>query len=117
MSGRVGNLTTQQQETLDAFRATLKERQAFDATRMDDNLLLRFLRARKFDLQRSLDMILACEQWRRDKQVDRIFTEFQFQELKEVNRIYPRFYHKTDKLGRPLYVEQLGIYIYYILYI
>ena len=52
-----------------------------------------------------MDMFQACEQWRKDKQVDDIFANFKFDEQPLVTTIYPRFYHKTDKLGRPIYIE------------
>lgn len=80
----------------------------FNQERHDDHTLLRFLRARKFDLTKAVEMISNCEQWRKDKQVDDIFANFQFTEAREVTAIYPRFYHKTDRQGRPIYVECLG---------
>ena len=42
----------------------------FDETRHDDATLLRFLRARKFDIAASKFMIENCEQWRKDFGVD-----------------------------------------------
>lgn len=50
-------------------------------------------------------MFTASEQWRKEKKVDEIFESFKFDELPLVTTIYPRFYHKTDKLGRPIYIE------------
>jgi hypothetical protein len=40
--------------------------------------------------------------------VDEIYSTFKFDEQAAVSTIYPRFYHKTDKVGRPIYVEILG---------
>jgi hypothetical protein len=34
--------------------------------------------------------------------------DFDFPEYKEARLAYPRIYHKTDKLGRPLYIERTG---------
>jgi hypothetical protein len=89
--GRLGNLTPQQQQTLDQFRTDLQAGTVTTSTvgvtlapgeqpftfvfvpeRHDDPTLLRFLRARKFDLQKSKDMIAAAEKWRVDFGVDQI---------------------------------------------
>lgn len=72
LPGRVGNLTAEQQEILDQFRQALKDDGHFVPERHDDATLLRFLRARKFDLQRSLLMIIAAEKWRKDFGVDEL---------------------------------------------
>ncbi|KAI3630940.1 hypothetical protein MIR68_011023 [Amoeboaphelidium protococcarum] len=108
LTGRVGSLTEQQSQVLEQFKAELTQKSLLNAERHDDHLLLRFLRARKFDLPRAVEMFTNCEQWRKDKDVEGIFQNFKFEEWKEVNKIYPRFYHKTDKLGRPIYIEVLG---------
>ncbi|EGF81563.1 hypothetical protein BATDEDRAFT_4327, partial [Batrachochytrium dendrobatidis JAM81] len=73
----------------------------------DDALLLRFLRARKYDLQKTERMFLDCEQWRASYNVESVVQTFAYTESFQVNQVYPRFYHKTDRLGRPVYIERL----------
>eukprot|EP00879_Flechtneria_rotunda_P022531 GHRR01023787.1.p1 GENE.GHRR01023787.1~~GHRR01023787.1.p1 ORF type:complete len:308 (+),score=95.99 GHRR01023787.1:515-1438(+) len=46
--------------------------------------------------------------WRDEQQVDQLLSRYQFRELPEVRKHYPHFYHKTDRWGRPLYIELLG---------
>jgi hypothetical protein len=46
--------------------------------------------------------------WRKENKVDTIHLDFEFTEKDKVADIYPQFYHKTDKSGRPLYIERLG---------
>lgn len=76
--------------------------------RLDDSTLLRFLRARKFDVAASKVMYENCEKWRKDFGVDTIFEDFHYDEKPLVAKYYPQYYHKTDKEGRPLYFEELG---------
>ncbi|KAF8897120.1 CRAL-TRIO domain-containing protein [Infundibulicybe gibba] len=108
LPGRLGNLTIPQQHSLEKLKKELIEEGKFVEERMDDATLLRFLRARKFDVAKAKEMLLAAEQWRKDFEVDEIVKSFNFEEKVEVDKYYPQYYHKTDKDGRPVYIEQLG---------
>ncbi|KAI0315350.1 CRAL-TRIO domain-containing protein [Amylostereum chailletii] len=108
LPGRLGNLTVPQQHALETLKKELQDEGAFVEDRMDDATLLRFLRARKFDVAKAKEMLLACEQWRKDFGVDDIMKNFDFKEKAEVDKYYPQFYHKTDKDGRPIYIEVVG---------
>lgn len=89
--GRLGNLTAEQQETLNQFKKELQDEGHFVPERMDDAMLLRylwhifetsnmltdngfgrFLRARKFDLPNAKLMLINMEKWRKDFGVDDI---------------------------------------------
>jgi len=106
--GRVGNLTESQGHTLEAFRKKVKESDYYDEKRHDDPTLLRFLRARKFDINASKLMMDNCEEWRKTFGVQGIVDEFVFTEKEQMQKYYPQYYHKTDKEGRPIYIERLG---------
>ena len=49
-----------------------------------------------------------CEKWRKEFKVDEIVKDFVYVEKPEVFKYYPQYYHKNDKDGRPVYIEQLG---------
>ncbi|KAF9040709.1 CRAL-TRIO domain-containing protein [Panaeolus papilionaceus] len=106
--GRLGNLTVTQQHTLEKLKKELQEEGVFDEKRMDDAMLLRFCRARKFDLVKTKEMLLNAEKWRKEFGVDDIVKNFDFKEKVEVDKYYPQYYHKTDVDGRPVYIERLG---------
>ncbi len=91
-----------------SFKEEVKKSGKFNEKEHPDSLLHRFLRARKSDVSKALTMFLDYVQWRQDSQVDDIVQNFSFPEAAKVSEIYPRFYHKTDKLGRPVYFEVLG---------
>lgn len=76
--------------------------------RLDDSTLLRFLRARKFDVALAKEMYEACEKWRKEYGTDTILEDFHYEEKPLVAKYYPQYYHKTDKDGRPVYFEELG---------
>ncbi|KAJ7032506.1 CRAL-TRIO domain-containing protein [Mycena alexandri] len=111
LPGRLGNLSVIQQHALDKFKKELVEDQVYieGEQRMSDATLLRFLRARKFDVPKAKEMFLANEQWRKDFGVEDIVKNFDFPELAEVDKYYPQYYHKNDKDGRPIYIERLGM--------
>ncbi|KAF8554975.1 hypothetical protein OG21DRAFT_1496625 [Imleria badia] len=108
LPGRLGNLTPAQQHALDTLKRQLVDEGHFVAERMDDATLLRFLRARKFDVAKTKIMLLSAEQWRKDLGVEEIVKNFVFTEKKEVDKYYPQYYHKMDKDGRPVYIQRLG---------
>jgi CRAL/TRIO, N-terminal domain len=62
------------------------------------DLQLRFLRARKFDVDKAYIMFTDCEKWRTEFGVDEIIKTFKFDENPLVTVYYPRYYHKTDKV-------------------
>jgi len=111
LPGRLGNLTVIQQHALDKFKKELVAEHVYieGEQRMSDATLLRFLRARKFDVPKAKEMFLSNEQWRKDFGVEDIVKNFDFPELAEVDKYYPQYYHKNDKDGRPIYVERLGM--------
>ncbi|TFK28614.1 hypothetical protein FA15DRAFT_665061 [Coprinopsis marcescibilis] len=106
--GYLGNLTVTQLHCLDKLKRELKEEGKFVEERMDDAMLLRFCRARKFAYDAVKEMLLSAEQWRVDFGVEDIRKNFDFKEKKEVDKYYPQYYHNVDKDGRPVYIEQLG---------
>ncbi|KAK9478486.1 CRAL-TRIO domain-containing protein [Lipomyces japonicus] len=105
-SGYPGNVSAEQQAKINIFRNELKSLNYTE--RLDDASLLRFLRARKFDIPKAKEMFIACEKWRSEFGVDGLLQDFHYTEKKEVSKYYPQYYHKTDVEGRPVYIEQLG---------
>jgi len=105
-TGFYGDLSPEQEQTLSAFKQELAP-MALDAVRYDDYFCLRFLRARKFDLDKSLLMVRNFFQWRADFGTDSILS-YSFPEVVEMKNFYPHGYHKTDKQGRPIYIECIG---------
>uniref|UniRef100_A0A8C9PN54 SEC14 like lipid binding 6 n=1 Tax=Spermophilus dauricus TaxID=99837 RepID=A0A8C9PN54_SPEDA len=73
MSGQVGDLSPSQEKSLAQFRVNVQD--VLSAlSNADDSFLLRWLRARSFDLQKSEDMLRKHMEFRKQQDLDNILA-------------------------------------------
>jgi len=95
------HLSPQEGQTLVAFK------QALGPMDFDDYTYVRFLKARKWNVEKTLLMFQNWLAWRMEIRIEEVRV-FSFPEVNDVKLYYPHGFHKTDKLGRPIYIERIG---------
>ncbi|XP_063825983.1 protein real-time [Ostrinia nubilalis] len=100
----LGELTPVQESRLLQLRKWIADLQKGKVP--SDTTLLRFLRARDFNVEKAREMLSQSLLWRKKHQVDRILSEYETPDV--VKQYFPGGWHHHDKDGRPLYILRLG---------
>jgi hypothetical protein len=95
-------------QAVEELRTELIARNKLPSRHDDYHMLLRFLKARKYDLKKTVDMWEKMLIWRAEFGADTIEKDFVFKELDQVRQYYPQGHHGVDKEGRPVYIERVG---------
>ncbi|KNC46432.1 CRAL-TRIO domain-containing protein [Thecamonas trahens ATCC 50062] len=70
-------------------------------------MLLRFLRARKFDVDKALEMLEEAREWRAAEEAQ-VMLDFEDPNDDVYDEITPAMYHGFDRSGNPCYWERTG---------
>ncbi|SPO37200.1 related to SEC14 -phosphatidylinositol/phosphatidylcholine transfer protein [Pseudozyma flocculosa] len=107
LPGHPGNLTTSQAEALlELTQLLLKDGALHDPEKeppsYQETQLL-------FNVEAARTMYLKSEAWKKEFELDRLCEEFIFEEEEAVAACGWRMYfHKVDKLGRPIFIQDLS---------
>ncbi|KAJ3494361.1 hypothetical protein NLG97_g4134 [Lecanicillium saksenae] len=105
--GHFGSLSAEQQEALDKFKSLVVERGYSDyeqATPTHEIKLLRFLRARRWDVEAAYTQFNDTEKWRSANEIDKLYETIDSGAYKELRMLYPQWIGRRDRTGAPVYV-------------
>ncbi|KAK5852208.1 hypothetical protein PBY51_023696 [Eleginops maclovinus] len=105
MSGRVGDLSPKQAETLTEFRGRIQDVLP-SLPAQHDHYLLRFLRARSFNVQKSEAMIRKHVEFRRKMNVDTIISDWKPPEV--IEKYVSGGMCGYDREGSPIWYDVIG---------
>ncbi|MPC32077.1 SEC14-like protein 1 [Portunus trituberculatus] len=100
----LGDLTPLQESRLIQLKKWVAELQKGKVP--SDTCLLRFLRARDFNIEKAREMLSHSLIWRKKNQVDKMMNEYQVPSV--IQDYFPGGWHYYDKECRPLYLLRLG---------
>jgi hypothetical protein len=96
-------LTKTQAQAFDKYKSRVLPKLTEDYQK-EDHFLLRYLKAKNFDVQKGEDYILTDMKWRRDYKMDTIHNE----DWSDMEKEYTMRVEGNDRDGRPLVIWELG---------
>ncbi|CDZ97962.1 Phosphatidylinositol transfer protein SEC14 and related proteins [Phaffia rhodozyma] len=119
-AGHSGHLSSAQDAKLQAFKEALAAKGIYNESgehelaggkgkgKIEDVSLLRFLRARKFDVQGAVKQYEEYIAWRQDKHIDEKYAEYDIEEFERLRAVYPMWTGRRDTRGMPIYVYKIS---------
>ncbi|KAJ6034573.1 uncharacterized protein N7446_009324 [Penicillium canescens] len=119
LSGHLHHLTPEQEEKLQEFKTLCAERKYYTpaveqaegveakTASHDDATMLRFLRARKFDVEGAWGQFKDTEDWRKDNAIEALYENIGVDSYEAARRMYPQWTGRRDRRGIPVYVFEI----------
>lgn len=106
-SGYLETLTPQEREVMVAVKNFLHETYGITSKKVWNHwFILRFCRARKFKLPEITEMIKNYMNWCAEIKMSEI-GEMDMKQFSLLKTLYAHGYYNTDRLGRPVYIEEV----------
>ncbi|ERF73106.1 hypothetical protein EPUS_06567 [Endocarpon pusillum Z07020] len=109
-AGHLNHLTPYQESQLEKFKSILHQQGLYRPASQDqpashdDPTVLRYLRARKFDINGAYAQFRDTEKWSKENKITELYENFDVQFYEKARRMYPQWTGHRDKRGIPVYV-------------
>ncbi|KAF2760865.1 CRAL/TRIO domain-containing protein [Pseudovirgaria hyperparasitica] len=115
-AAHIGHLNAQQQASLTAFKVLCEEKGYYKPKgedgkgepSHDDETLLRYLRARKFNAQEAYGQFKDTEDWRKENNLEELYERINVGEYEATRKLYPQWTGRRDRRGIPVYVYEVA---------
>ncbi|QPC78324.1 hypothetical protein HYE68_009076 [Fusarium pseudograminearum] len=104
--GHLGHLTQKQEEAFVQFKKVLEERGLLTPAH-DDPLILRYLRARRWNVEDAYTQFKETEDWRKANDLNVLYDTIDLSAYDFSRRLYPQWTGRRDRRGIPLYVFEV----------
>ncbi|KAF2466485.1 CRAL/TRIO domain-containing protein [Lindgomyces ingoldianus] len=111
-----GHLSDNQQAALDVFKQQCLDEGYYKPAGTnkktdpshDDETLLRYLRARRFNHQEAFKQFKDTEDWRVENNVVDLYDSIEAEEYEQTRRLYPQWTGRRDKRGIPVFLYEVA---------
>lgn len=113
LSGHLHHLTKEQENKLVEFKKLCEEKGYYKSAGDDakpshsDETMLRFLRARRFDVNGAWSQFKDTEEWRKDNAIEELYENIDVEAYDAARRMYPQWTGRRDRRGIPVYVFEI----------
>ncbi|KAF7295766.1 CRAL-TRIO domain-containing protein [Mycena chlorophos] len=112
LAGHLGHLSPEQETKLSEFKTVCTKEGLWvpgkTRTSLDEAALLRFLRARKFEVPDALKQLQETETWRATNRMDELYDTLDVVAYEDARKVYHQWTGRRDLLGRPVYVYEIS---------
>ncbi|RQM04543.1 hypothetical protein DH86_00004442, partial [Scytalidium sp. 3C] len=112
--GHLGHLSAEEETAFQQFKKVCEEKGYYkpasgpdEQPSHDDATLLRYLRARRFNVQDAWKQFEDTENWRKASQLDVLYETIDLAHYEETRILYPQWTGRRDRRGMPVYLFEV----------
>ncbi|KAK3338041.1 CRAL-TRIO domain-containing protein [Neurospora tetraspora] len=109
-NGHLGHLKPEEQEALESFKTYLAEKGYYKPgppASHDEQTLLRYLRARRWNVVDAFKQFKETEDWRKANDLNVLYDTIDLEAYEASRRLYPQWTGRRDRRGIPLYLFEI----------
>ncbi|KAF7589942.1 hypothetical protein BBP40_003481 [Aspergillus hancockii] len=113
LAGHLNHLTEDQEKKLQEFKKVCEENKYYnpeseaEKASHDDATMLRFLRARRFDVEGAWGQFKDTEDWRKENAIEELYENIDVESYDAARKMYPQWTGRRDRRGIPVYVFEI----------